>query len=196
MKNKEPCSICGELRWVTTRDPEGKPICKTCHVENCSICGKLRQVATRDIDGKSICSNCNQKTHSEFCSICGKLRRVQMRSSEGAICKNCSIYLDPLKIFKKYKGDAKGRKLIFTLSNDQFFALISSNCYYCGQTRKKFNGIDRIDNNLGYIEGNCVSCCHTCNTMKYTINKDEFIRQCHLISTHCSINQPQAPAGV
>lgn len=31
---------------------------------------------------------------------------------------------------------------------------------------KECSGIDRVDNNKGYVEGNCVSCCFYCNSYK------------------------------
>ncbi len=189
--NKEFCSICGKERQVVTRDRDGRPICKNCnrknHLEFCSICGNLRPVCVR-LEEHAVCDACYQKNRLEFCSICGKFRPVKARSSEGPICGTCCIYLDPLQILKKYKRDAKKRQLLFTLSDDQFCALISLKCHYCGQIIKKFNGIDRIDNNFGYIEGNCVPCCGICNIMKHIMKHDEFIIQCHLISTHCGNN--------
>lgn len=43
------------------------------------------------------------------------------------------------------------------------------------QSTFTFNGIDRIDNKSGYTEGNCVSCCTTCNFAKKGRTYDEFV---------------------
>ena len=72
--------------------------------------------------------------------------------------------------------------------------LIKSNCYYCdGIGDSKFGdynynneiltytGIDRKDNNKGYIIDNCVSCCKRCNFMKHTLTKFEFIEHINKI---------------
>lgn len=79
-----------------------------------------------------------------------------------------------------------------------FLELISSDCIYCGnppETRvahKKysdqasvvyFNGIDRIDSSIGYIEGNIVSCCSMCNRMKMDYQVGDFIRKCIQIAS-------------
>jgi hypothetical protein len=37
------------------------------------------------------------------------------------------------------------------------------------------NGIDRLDNTIGYIEGNVVSCCDICNYSKHTKGYIEFL---------------------
>jgi hypothetical protein len=88
-----------------------------------------------------------------------------------------------------YKNKAKKRGLQFNIGSEDFFKLITSNCEYCGTTplnvkvdsRKNsnnnsflYNGIDRINNNVGYVLDNCVSCCFVCNQAKHTLNVDFF----------------------
>lgn len=83
-----------------------------------------------------------------------------------------------------YKNSAKRRNLNFDLSEDYFFSLITDNCGYCGsppslenvnKNHKIFlNGIDRIDNNLGYINDNVMPCCHICNKAKGELTLIEF----------------------
>jgi hypothetical protein len=79
--------------------------------------------------------------------------------------------------FNKVKRGAEKRNLSFTLSFDQVMAISLRNCEYCGSEPKileklnessKFfrNGIDRKDNNIGYEDKNCVTCCFTCNRAK------------------------------
>lgn len=89
-------------------------------------------------------------------------------------------------ILWKYINGAKKRGYQFSLSKEQFKSLITTNCYYCGsdlsnlQSRKnsrsvfKYNGIDRVDNNIGYIISNVVSCCKQCNTMKMRYSVEDF----------------------
>ena len=38
-----------------------------------------------------------------------------------------------------------------------------------------YNGIDRIDNNIGYIMDNSITCCETCNRMKRSHEYDFFL---------------------
>ena len=44
-----------------------------------------------------------------------------------------------------------------------------------------YNGIDRKDNNIGYIIENCVSCCGICNRMKMDMSYDDFLNHIRLI---------------
>ncbi len=82
--------------------------------------------------------------------------------------------------FKQYKlwcARAKGRS--FTLSFRAFKTLVLGDCSYCGlpasQATKGLNGIDRVDNSLGYSIKNCVPCCKTCNHAKATMAHSDFI---------------------
>lgn len=60
---------------------------------------------------------------------------------------------------------------------DTFSSLVKGKCYYCGQVGSNstgYNGIDRVDNSKGYIEGNVVSCCKQCNRAKGTESAELF----------------------
>ena len=82
------------------------------------------------------------------------------------------------------------------LTIDQMYPLIISDCYYCGTKPSNekdaykyhkracaenknnaifiYNGLDRIDNNLGHCYDNVVPCCKYCNSAKGTKTLDEF----------------------
>lgn len=87
-------------------------------------------------------------------------------------------------LYAQYKSNAKGRDLEFALSKDHFIYLTQENCYYCncqpsnaikyGNHLYKYNGLDRIDSSLGYIESNVLPCCIVCNTMKFDLPQNEF----------------------
>lgn len=84
----------------------------------------------------------------------------------------------------------------FLLSFEQFLSLCKSNCFYCGQppgagvtrtgTAKSYalNGIDRVDNKIGYRIENCVPCCELCNRFKGVLTDDLFIGHCILIAKY------------
>jgi hypothetical protein len=91
-----------------------------------------------------------------------------------------------LKIYLTYTKSAEKRNLVFELTPEEFKNLIFDNCYYCGEypsNKIKFkknltityNGIDRVDNSIGYILSNCVSCCAKCNRTKMEMNVGDFI---------------------
>lgn len=85
------------------------------------------------------------------------------------------------EVFRKYKHAAKRRSHGFTLSFEEFSDLIMKKCHYCNgdfsrvsplPRHKNFrhNGVDRVDNNLGYTKENCVPCCVICNNSKSTLS--------------------------
>lgn len=74
------------------------------------------------------------------------------------------------------------RKISFTLSKIDFALIISTPCYYCGDLQENFNGIDRINPNIGYTLKNSVSCCTMCNYMKNHFKLESFIERCKKIT--------------
>ena len=90
--------------------------------------------------------------------------------------------------WKSLRTNAFSRGYEVLITKDEFVEIARGLCYYCGEepterscydlpawsTPAKINGIDRIDNNKGYVEGNCVACCKTCNKAKDTFSVDEF----------------------
>ena len=50
-----------------------------------------------------------------------------------------------------------------------------------------YNGIDRLDNKLGYEEENCVPCCYLCNRMKWSITEKDFLAQISKIFKNKSV---------
>lgn len=53
----------------------------------------------------------------------------------------------------------------WTLTFDEFQAIVSCNCYYCNRSiaDETGSGLDRIDNSKGYVPGNVNPCCADCN---------------------------------
>ena len=86
-----------------------------------------------------------------------------------------------------YKRHALRRNKSFGLEYDDVVSLVSGNCFYCGQspgnTKKTkntisalvYNGIDRVDNSLGYEIGNVVTCCKVCNRAKGDLSVKDFL---------------------
>ena len=81
--------------------------------------------------------------------------------------------------YRRYITSAKNRKLEFDISFNEFENIVKQSCHYCG---KEGYGIDRVDSGKGYIKNNSVPCCSVCNIMKNDSTKDDFIKQCKLIS--------------
>jgi hypothetical protein len=113
------------------------------------------------------------------------------------------------KVFWDYQLRARKKKLEFSLTREQFKALAQQDCYYCGDIPRSFNvygnafgmkrikgntenmvarswiltnGIDRINNLLGYNVSNCVPCCTTCNSFKSDYTQEEFLNHSRKIT--------------
>lgn len=70
-------------------------------------------------------------------------------------------------------GNSQRKRVEITL--DEYNRLVSLPCVFCGTESKV--GIDRIDSNEGYVNGNVHPCCGNCNMMKHTKTNDFFISQ-------------------
>ena len=94
-------------------------------------------------------------------------------------CAVCS----PEKVFRQYAYKAKQRSLTFSLTLQEFETLVNSSCHYCGEWPS--NGIDRVDNRIGYTSRNpCVPCCMECNFMKRNMLAHRFIYRAERIAKH------------
>jgi len=95
------------------------------------------------------------------------------------------------RLFRQYRDTAVRRDFCFLLTPEEFKAFIGKNCVYCGspprlsifsasekwkrkEKRLHYNGIDRVDSDIGYVIDNCVSCCSICNRAKYDLSLEEF----------------------
>lgn len=76
--------------------------------------------------------------------------------------------------YSAYRYRAKRNSLEFTIPQSVFVLLLDQECYYC-KTDKAEMGVDRIDNNEGYISGNCISSCWNCNRAKSDMPSTDFI---------------------
>ena len=76
--------------------------------------------------------------------------------------------------FDKYKVkvDSQGRP--FELTRDQFDRLIKCPCHYCKRTPEKYFGIDKLFPDDGYVKGNVVTACASCNRAKWDQNPEDF----------------------
>ena len=107
---------------------------------------------------------------------CGLCRNGVLLTPEGATRKS---------IFTSYKGAALRRGYEFTLKEDELVAMTKLPCAVCGlppsQTFRQgrvyscvYTGIDRINNALGYVQGNVRPCCKWCNLAKHAWTEEQF----------------------
>jgi hypothetical protein len=101
-------------------------------------------------------------------------------------------------LYLTYKNAATKRGIVFSLSEEEFDCLTSKPCFYCGAepiekkkkrefVSRKMNGIDRIDNNIGYLMSNCVPCCKQCNYSKHVLTINQWFEHMQKILSYCSL---------
>lgn len=137
------------------------------------------------------------------CAYCSKPKFIdndQLRRGVGVMHRKCKNYYESIKrredveqskkviirnAISKHVSNARTRGLAFELTKEDVEELIFKNCFYCGsspellyydRTNIKFIGIDRVNNRLGYIKGNCVPCCIICNRAKHALTPERFMK--------------------
>ena len=124
---------------------------------------------------------------------CGCLRGEKFKLAYGKAAKNL--------VQRAYWRHAKERGLDWKLTPTEFDEIIKKPCQYCGEgvtnlsmTKSTYgeftyNGIDRVDNSVGYVSSNIVACCRRCNLMKSNLTKDEFLNHIRRIFINSGLNQ-------
>jgi hypothetical protein len=87
--------------------------------------------------------------------------------------------------YLKIIANAEERKRIVEMTKDEIMNMTDLPCVFCGTETidgVKRNGIDRMNNSMGYILSNCVSCCEICNYMKQSLDPHTFVERCGQIS--------------
>lgn len=71
------------------------------------------------------------------------------------------------------------RELEITI--EEFAEIIKKPCFYCLR-KMPIMGMDRVDNNQGYLKTNVETCCSDCNLAKRVMPQKDFILLCNLIA--------------
>ena len=86
------------------------------------------------------------------------------------------ITKEKIKKYKSYKARAEKKGIAFSLTEDTFYAALHTQCYICGKNGQRNElGLDRINNESGYIEGNIAPCCWDCNRVKSNLTAKNFL---------------------
>ena len=120
---------------------------------------------------KGFCSKCKISLTEESC------RPAVLKAGSG-YCYSCTKIhrrghhdRDPEKFkYTILKSNAKKTKQVVEISLDEYRTLVRNKpCLYCGGSLSVYiygYGLDRVDHQKGYITGNCVPCCWSCNSLK------------------------------
>ena len=165
------------------------------------VFGRLTIIGLSEINRKIVIVKCS----------CGVEKKAQYYNLKSGHIKSCGclklsgLQTIPRKrkpsgevqfnsIYKEYKNGALNRNLSFNLTEKEFFEITQKDCYYCSippyRERKNYrgddffiyNGIDRVNNKIGYEINNVEPCCKHCNRAKDTMSKNDFISLCIRVS--------------
>lgn len=127
----------------------------------------------------SCCIMCNwMKGSLDSATFIKRMRHIHSFAKDGTK-KHPECFPDAKCVsYASYRGRAEKKDLEFAITHDDYKSIILQDCYLCGKksTDTNINGIDRVDNNVGYTianlsiprlaTGNCKACCKECNHMK------------------------------
>jgi len=105
-------------------------------------------------------------THSYSVSAHRSTNRAWKKAHPEALLKDRKSFRSRYRTMR-WKTKVKNLPPL-TLSFEEYVELVTPNqCHYGPHSLpEQGSGIDRLDNKLGYISGNCVPCCTLCNSKK------------------------------
>lgn len=145
----------------------------------CTICGQIitrkhhKLLGVINAGAKSYCGECFGPQQAS------KRRGMAVASprAESAIeNRNAAV----MRTYREYRARALRRGIAWNLEVSDVESLIFQPCAYCGDPGDKvlrtvkYNGIDRIDNAVGYESANCAACCGACNRAKGTMPSERW----------------------
>jgi hypothetical protein len=158
----EPCFYCGEETTISRRNGIDRLNNSIGYaIENCVSCCNICNMMKRCLDPTTFVERC---------------RQISMYH-EG-VGTNCDCWMDVKGYpYSNYKYIMKNKD--FQLTKEEYENIRYQDCTYCGRscTDTHTNGIDRIDNNMGYVVDNCTTSCGDCNLSKRTLQFDTFVSQ-------------------
>ena len=149
---------------------------------NCFYCGELagehyNGIDRLDSDGpysdentRACCSLCNfaKGTFSpqRFIAQCARICCVaddECKQNEQILLlfQNIPYESESGSSFQGYRARAMSKQIQFTLEAEEFDEITQQRCYLCENMPEGRCGVDRVDNNVGYILENCQPCCAT-----------------------------------
>lgn len=138
------------------------------------------------------CRSCLDEVALESLRFKEEFPEKYQKRKEQQQARAAKIRCDPEMKYKHYhlaRLKAEGFDDDFT--KEEFIKLFyTSSCYYCGYSNNDvvLCGADRLDGSKGYIRGNLLPACKTCNNMKGTLPLGVFIKQSNNITSQLKNN--------
>jgi len=174
------CKYCPKCEKIKTLDKFHKnsskshgihAICKECKSSYDRSRSHLRNSTTITIDN---CSGCTGRKRSDrkYCKLCEvgpKLPKhfhdFQMEQSR--MIREGRHNYGPKGRYRTLRTRSVNKGFVEILDYEVFQELIKQDCVYCGDENIGSGvGLDRLDNTIGYVEANVVSCCGSCNQVR------------------------------
>jgi len=171
------------------------------HQSKCIRCLHQARIRDRKRDDEkrqdpTLCLDCGMKLTDETrakgkhdkllrrCVPCyEKLQKYESQREPRTRIYRAEVFTNKHVLWNHYVKGAQKRQIDFGLTKARFNELITGPCFYCDYTKDgEVNGLDRIDNNKGYTEENCVTCCGPCNMLKGSQHPQEFLDK--LVAIH------------
>lgn len=183
-------------------------ICYKMMISNCFYCDFIPDKSLNGIDRMDSNGSYEKKNTVSCCKKCNFIKGSLDPETFIKRCQHISKYFNGNGIlnkniwpdtnsssFNSYLYRASKKELEFALTKEQFTKFTIEKCYYCGKEASNIhnNGVDRKDNEIGYIIENCVSCCSQCNYMKGSLIENEFIETCKKVSEYNLKNNIEIP---
>lgn len=139
----------------------------------------------------SSCIICNKfKYKLSVYDFINKLKRMKNKNFFG-FERISDIGFDLISQESNYKAHRRITK-DYSLTQQQYYHLATSNCFYCDgkpsnfnvHSKAKYQGIDQIVPQAGYMYDNCVPCCISCNFAKSNMSQKDFINHIMLLKVN------------
>ena len=127
---------------------------------------------------------------------CGCLSKESSRTN-GKKCMHKDRSVAAIRnLYAICRYGAKVRSLEFEITENEYRSFLFDPCFYCGLLPSNrhndrsgnivflYSGIDRVDNRIGYIIGNLVSCCSMCNKGKGVNSASDFLEWVSRVQVH------------
>lgn len=143
---------------------------------------------------QKVISGCNLRLgHTKSCGCrrwdnfrATRRLRASARAGESSFNRSIAAY--------RQRADKAG--LSFSLTVEEFRSMTSLRCHYCdappsnvsrsyhGNGDYTYNGLDRVNNSIGYIKDNVVPCCEVCNKAKRNMTQEDFLDWASRVYNH------------
>lgn len=180
------CADIKNLTWEFTFEQYEELVKNPCH-----YCGIIQERGFNGIDRTNQQLDYTIENCVSCCKICNYMKgclsdEVFIKKIEHILTNLCLIengklypelFKDNKTKYNSYKTSANKRNIEFLITKEDFESIILQNCYICGKNKSEThnNGIDRFDNNIGYLFENCRSCCGQCNFIKKDLSYKDMI---------------------